>query len=153
MFLFNLHPATVHFPIALLMIASISGLLYLFWHPKLELRDSTWWTMAVGWLGALLATLTGLLDQASLPPRPPYQATLDWHITTGLASVFIYGTLLYQRWVYKPKAENTSITDFLDEPSARLWIAALLIIGVFLVFLSSWHGGQLVYRWGVNVGQ
>jgi len=151
MFSFNLHPATVHFPITLLIIASIAGLLYLFWHPQPELRHSTWWAMTIGWLGALLAIGTGLLDQANLPPRPPYQATLNWHITTGLALLVSYGVLLYQRWLYKPKSEL--ITDLLDEPSARYWIALLLVLGVFLVILSSWHGGQLVYKWHVNVGR
>ena len=81
----NLHPATVHFPIAFLLLASGAGLLYMYWRPLEVLRTLTWWPMLLGWLGALVAMLTGLLAQSGLPPQAPYRATLNWHITSGLA--------------------------------------------------------------------
>ena len=70
----NLHPATVHFPIAFLLLASGAGLLYMYWRPLDVLRTLTWWPMLLGWLGALVAILTGLLAQSGLPPEAPYRA-------------------------------------------------------------------------------
>jgi len=145
---FNLHPATVHFPIAWLIMSSVMGLLYLYWHEQAELRNLTWTTMYIGWIAGLVAVITGLLDQANLPPRPPYEKVLNWHIGTGLAVLLVYGILIYQKWIYRPKDKN-----ILDEPSARGWLTLLLILGIYLLVLSSWHGGQLVYGWGVNVRQ
>lgn len=56
--------------------------------------------MGLGWIGAIVAALTGLLAQRGLPPQAPYQAILNWHTTTGLAQIVVYGLLLYQQWRY-----------------------------------------------------
>ena len=40
--LVELHPAMVHFPIAFFMLATVAGLLYLFWQPRDTLRLLTW---------------------------------------------------------------------------------------------------------------
>ncbi len=158
----NLHPATVHFPIAFLLLASGAGLLYIYWRPLEVLRTLTWWPMLLGWLGALVAMLTGLLAQSGLPPAAPYRATLNWHITTGLALWVLYGLLLYWQWLYqkKPprrtKAATQAVTpppDLLQQPALRWRVTLLLLTGIFLVLASGWNGGKLVYTWGVNVLQ
>lgn len=154
----TLHPATVHFPIALLMLASVAGLLYLYWQPHSTLLLLTWWPMRLGWIGAAAAVLTGLLAQRGLPPQAPYHNILNWHIGTGLALLVNYGLLLYQVWIYdsarSSKARTRrgiSATHLLADPQARVWSSFLLITGVVLLFASGWNGGQLVYEWGVNV--
>ncbi len=163
----HIHPAAVHFPIAFLLCASAAGLLYLYAQPKPELRILTWWLMLLGWIATAVAILTGLLAQRKLPPQPPYKLLLNWHISTGLALLVVYGTLLYWRWLRragrqkhrrKPVQTKNRVRqerierDFLlDDPSARLWITILLIAGALLVIASGWNGGRLVYEWGVNV--
>src|ERR1700712_4548060 len=102
----TLHPTTVHFPIALLMVASVAGLLYLYWQPHSTLLTLTWWPMRLGWIGAAAAVLTGLLAQRGLPPQAPYLGILNWHIGTGLALLVNYGLLLYQAWVYNSVRAN-----------------------------------------------
>jgi len=154
----NVHPATVHFPIAFLLLASGAALLYLYWRPLTVLHSLTWWPMRLGWLGTLVAMLTGLLAQSGLPPQAPYRATLNWHITTGLALWVLYGALLYWQWLLsKPptrrrKSSATDApTDLLQRPQARLRLTLLLLSGIILVLASGWNGGKLVYTWGVNV--
>lgn len=154
----TLHPATVHFPIAFLLLASVAGLLYLYWQSNATLLLLTWWPMRLGWLGTVAAVLTGLLAQSGLPPQAPYQNVLNWHIGTGLALLVDYGLLLYQAWVYdsaRARKERVrhgvNAAHLLDDARARVTITLLLIAGIVLLFASGWNGGRLVYEWGVNV--
>jgi len=155
----ELHPAIVHFPIALFLLATTSGLLYLFWKPLGALRILTWVPMLLGEIAGLVAVLTGLLAQSGLPPDAPYRGVLNLHIGAGLAQLVVYGFLLYRRWLFdKAKARRArekagvNYADLLDAPSARVWIGLLLVVGALLVALAGWNGGRLVYEWGVNVG-
>lgn len=150
----NLHPATVHFPIAFLLLASGAGLLYLYWRPHEVLRTLTWWPMLLGWLGTLVAILSGLLAQSPLPPQAPYRTILNWHISTGLALWVTYGYLLYQRWIYgkaRPRQKSVRPADPLLAPAARGWLTLFLLLGIIFVISSGYNGGILVYKWGVNV--
>jgi uncharacterized membrane protein len=154
----HLHPPTVHFPIALLIVASAAGLLYLYGRRLPALLILTWWTMSAGWLAGGVAVLTGLLAQSGLPPAAPYRGVLNWHTGTGLALLVVYGWLLYRRWLFsKPSAQRArqrtgvNYSDLLDDPQARFGCTLLLILGMSLVVASGWNGGRLVYEWGVNV--
>jgi uncharacterized membrane protein len=158
----TLHPPVVHFPIALLLLGSGAALLYLFgprWlgSGRSELLVLAWWPLRLGWLGVVLAVLTGLLDQSGLPPRAPYSQVLNAHISSGLAQLVVYGLLLYRHWLWSAKRRSIALEpqdgarDLLDWPAARGWVAVLLGVGIGLVVLSGWLGGVLVYVWGVNV--
>lgn len=160
----NIHPATVHFPIAFLLLASVAGLFYLYWRPLEVLRTLTWWPMALGWLGTLVALLSGLVAQSGLPPAAPYRGVLNWHITSGVALWVLYGLLLYWQWLFskKParrspsttaKAAVPASTDLLQSTEAKLRLTLLFLCGIMLVLASGWNGGKLVYTWGVNVLQ
>lgn len=156
----HLHPATVHFPIALLWVASAAGLAYLFWRPLPLLRTLTWSTMVLGWIACAVAIASGLVAQSGLPPQAPYRGVLNLHISAGLGVLLNYGALLYLGWLArrgrgaKPRrAAAPAAGDLLDDP-ARRWLAAtLLLLGALLVLLAGWNGGQLVFQWGVNVAQ
>lgn len=150
----TIHPPVVHFPIALLLLGSGAGLLYVAGLRHAELRVLTWWPLRLGWLGAAAAVLTGLLAQSGLPPRAPYSAVLNGHIGSGLALLGVYAIILYRQWLWGAKRHRRgpdAPEDLLDVPSARGWVAALLALGIALVALSGWLGGELVYTWGVNV--
>lgn len=168
----NLHPATVHFPIALLLLAAVSALLYLYWRQHPTLQSLVWWPMRLGWIGHGVAILTGLLAQSGLAPQAPYRALLNWHITTGLTSWVLFGLILYQHWLQQKRAASPRVgrsrplrkqsqkqmeppspppSDLLDLPTARLWLSVLLLLGIMLILASGWNGGRLVYTWGVNV--
>lgn len=151
--LITLHPATVHFPIALLLVGSLAGLVYLWWQKWDELRTLTWWTLFLGWIGAGVAAFTGVLAQGSLPPQAPYAAILNRHITSGLAVIVIYAVIFYRVWLYRNRRRPEDPTDLLDLPSTRLWLSALLLLGMALLTLGGWLGGELVYTWGANVGE
>ena len=154
----HLHPATVHFPIALLLLGSLLALIHLFRRPAADLRLAIWLLLGLGWLGGAVAVLTGLLAQVDLPPDAPYRAVLNLHIGTGLAVLLLYGFLLYRGWLYRgAKAQKARqkrgdpTADLLDDAGARGWIAAVVVLGALLIVATGWYGGQLVYQFGVNV--
>ena len=167
----HLHPAIVHFPIALLLLGSVTALVQLY-RPDLfvrwlDLRRTTWFLLGVGWIAVVPAVLSGLLAQSPLPPDAEYRLTLNWHTATGLGLLVLYGLLLYQGWIFrgakarkrraaKNKDGNTALSaqevvDLLDNPSSRLWLTVALLAGILLIFSTGWNGGILVYEWGVNV--
>ncbi len=159
--LVHLHPATVHFPIALLWVASAAGLAYLFWRPLPLLRTLTWSTMVLGWIACALAIATGLAAQSGLPPQAPYRGVLNLHISAGLGVLLVYGALLYLAWLAR-RGRGAKRTrgapapvpaDLLDDRARRWLVAALLVLGALLVLLAGWNGGQLVFQYGVNVAQ
>jgi uncharacterized membrane protein len=162
--LVHLHPATVHFPIALLLVASGAGLLHLLWRPLPWLRVLTWATMALGWLGAAVAILTGLLAQSGLPPQADYRPVLNLHISAALGVLVLYGLLLYMAWMAHRAAARpprrgpggalkSPPADLLLDDGRKWLLVGLLLLGMALVALAGWNGGQLVYQFGVNVGQ
>lgn len=157
-FLPHLHPATVHFPIALLLLGSALTLLKLWRWPPIDLKLTIWLLLGFGWIGGAVAVLTGLLAQANLPPDASYRPVLNFHIGAGLAVLAVYGFLLYRGWLYRGvkaqkarRARAIATTDLLDDVAARGWITAVVLIGASLIVATGWYGGQLVYTFGVNV--
>jgi uncharacterized membrane protein len=164
----HLHPAIVHFPIALLLLGSAVALVHLYrpggataW---IDLRRTAWLLIGLGWLATIPAILSGLLAQAPLPPDAPYRNVLNWHTATGIALLVFYGLLLYRAWIFqgakarkaraakqRGKGEEREVADLLDNPSARLWLTVALFGGIALIAATGWNGGILVYEWGVNV--
>lgn len=154
----HLHPATVHFPIALLLLGSLLALVHPFRRPAADLRLTIWLLLGLGWLGGAVAVLTGLLAQIDLPPDAPYRTVLNVHIGAGLAVLVIYGFLLYRGWLFRGararkarEKRGDPSADLLDDAGARGWIAAVVVLGALLIVATGWYGGQLVYQFGVNV--
>lgn len=154
----HLHPSSVHFPIAFLLLGSVLVILHLSRRAPFDLKLTIWLLLGAGWVGGVVAVLTGLLAQANLPPDAPYRTVLNLHIGAGLAVLVIYGFLLYRGWLYRgAKAQKVrqqrgvTSNDLLDDGSTRGWVAAIAVLGAALIVLTSWYGGQLVYEFGVNV--
>jgi len=154
----HLHPAIVHFPIALLLVGSVVALAHLYHWTAGELRPVAWFMLAVGWFGGIAAVLSGLVAQSGLPPDAPYRDVINWHIGTGLGQLVLFWFLLYRGWIYRTTRARTARAvrgrhnvDLLDDPSARMWVTVVLLAGILLIVATGWNGGILVYQWGVNV--
>ncbi len=134
------HPRVVHFPIAL----SIVGALFIVVG---ALRKQERWSgygqlsLLLGWLGIMVAVVTGLIDQASAPQSPDVAAVINQHITAGIALLIAVGLALYWPLVNKK----------LWTTSARWGYFALLAAVIILVLIEGWLGGRLVYHLRVGV--
>jgi uncharacterized membrane protein len=139
--LFPFHPRLVHFPIALGLV----GVVFVAWG---LVRNRPAWTtygrtsLVLGWLGLLLAALTGLIDQSRAPATPVVTNTIDLHITAGIGLILIFGLALY--WPLRDR-------KLFSSPGKRWAYLALLIAGALLILVEAWLGGQLVYKLGVGV--
>ena len=95
----------------------------------------------LAWIGVAFAALAGLVDLGRLAPDDPRRATINNHITSGVALLIINGLVVYLRFRWP---------DVISSP--RRWAyLALMTAGVAAVVLTGWLGGELVYTLKVGI--
>ena len=135
-----LHPAFVHFPIALVVTSFISDLLGRVFN-KASLRAAGFWSL-IGALifGAITAT-TGYYDMTRtrgvLGDTARY---VDFHEYAGFILIGAVVVLALWRILYARK-------DLM--PGFAYLIAAALVMG--MVLFQGWYGGEMVYSQGAGV--
>ena len=125
------------FPLGLLATAVIFDLLYLVFGNRL-LPTASYYMIAAGILGGLLAAIFGFIDWLALPNGSLAKNIGLWH---GLGNVLIVG-LFAISWFLR--GNNV---DFLPDSVAL----TLSFAGTVLALITGWIGGELVYRLGVGV--
>jgi len=129
-----IHPMLVAFPIGLLVFSLTCDLIQLSGWGGAVWADVALYTMAGGIVGALLAAVPGLIDLLSLSGRPK---TLGiWYMCINLLVVAIFAVDFWLRTT-EVATSNTPVL--------------LSVIGVALLCVSGWLGGQMVYVYGVAV--
>jgi len=134
-----LHPALVHFPIALVSFSFITDLLGRLFN-RSSLRSAGFWTLIGALLGGAGAAASGYFDSThdTLGETMRY---VDFHETAGWILVGALVVLTLWRWlVYARK----------DRPAGMIYlVAALLVVG--LTLFQGWYGGEMVYSQGAGV--
>ncbi|PDW01445.1 DUF2231 domain-containing protein [Candidatus Viridilinea mediisalina] len=144
----TLHPFTVHFPLALLLVSSLFALL------ALRTGRNAWATSAyhcllVGCLSGIVALLTGVADATRQVAGPDaiygndIMRLLNAHAFTSIAALACYTAALVRQ-----HRQPTIIADRL----ARRGYVGLHALGALLLLLSAWLGGRLVYSVGLGIG-
>lgn len=134
-----LHPMTVHFPIALYLLGVLLTLGYV-WRGRADYETFARWSFVLSGLATLVAALAGLVDQNQLAIDDPRRAQVNPHITGGVILLVINGLLVYMR------------LRWADVLISRRWsYLGLMGLGVVVVLVTAWLGGELVYRWRVGV--
>lgn len=145
--MYALHPASVHFPLGLLLASSLFTLI------ALRRGVPAWETSAyhcllVGWLAGVIALLTGTLDAARqlMGPDAPRDANLlSWvnaHAFVNIGALVVYGQALLRR------RRNPHL---LVAQETRRGYLGLHIGGALLLIIGGWLGGQLVYELGLGM--
>ena len=130
-----IHPMLVGIPIGLWTFSLVADLVY-----KLGLGDESWARTAYlciggGIVGALLAAVPGLLDLLSLSdPRAKRIGVL--HMSVNLVAVALFAISFLMRMNGVPGDTGPII---------------LSVLGVVILGVGGWLGGELVFRHGVAV--
>lgn len=144
----HVHPMLVHFPIALFVVAIL-----LFLYLQITNKDiSTSKCLAMTAVAALvLATVAAIaaaffgdiaLDAAidkGFPKDP-----LEEHETLAGITIALFGVLSL--------VQIFAIWKHISLAGMRGWIFLLvMVVGFASLATTAWHGGELVYKYGVNV--
>ncbi len=145
----NLHPAVVHFPLALLVTALFFDLLAIFSRGRRWLDHGATLLYCLATLGATAAWLSGLKAADSMWSMPgPAQAALSEHQDLGLqtmaAMLVLLAFRLFVAWLAR-KDQRTSLGVF----RVAAIVAAFAV--VVLAGVTADHGGALVYQHGMGV--
>jgi uncharacterized membrane protein len=139
----NWHPIFVHFTVALLSLAVLFSLAGMF------LREGTlkeqWLILARWdlWLGSAFAIVTALAGwdaYNTVAHDAPSHAAMTEHRNWALTTLFVF--VLLSVW---------SIWNHRKQRKAGALFAVILLAGGVLLASTAWHGGEVVYRYGLGV--
>jgi uncharacterized membrane protein len=131
------HPMLVALPIGLWIFSIVSDLIFKFGWGGPVWNDVAFYTLAGGIVGALIAALPGFIDLMELQ-NPKTMTIAIWHMFINLLAVALYCFNFLVR-MHRPPGDNLPIL--------------LSAIGIVLIIISGWLGGELVYVRGVAVKQ
>jgi uncharacterized membrane protein len=132
-----IHPMLVVFPIALWIFSLVCDLIGL-----CVATPAVWFTLALytmvgGLIGALSAAVPGLIDLLYYKGgAPPVKTIAITHMTINLTVVVLYAVNI---WLRTNGQESMKVPIILS------------IIGVGMIAVSGWLGGQMVHVYGVGV--
>lgn len=128
-----LHVMLIPLPLGLWIFSWVADLIYVSGWGE-QWRAVAFYTIGGGVVGALLAAIPGYFDYRSLTDSHPKKIA-TWHMTLNLTIVALFGLNLWMR------AVDIS------------WEGAFVLstLGVLLLGISGWLGGELVYKHGVGV--
>jgi uncharacterized membrane protein len=130
-----IHPMLIVLPVGLWILALVCDVVY-----TLGLGGALWENTALvavggGVAGALLAAVPGLIDLLSLK-EPKVRKIGLWHMALNLAAVAVFALNFWLRWQRGPAVDPPLL---------------LTLVGVALIGVSGWLGGEMVYVHGVAV--
>jgi uncharacterized membrane protein len=133
-----IHPMLIVFPLGLFPVAVIFDIIY--WITQNgQWADISFWLIAAGIIGGLLAAVFGLIDWLKIPPRTRAKSIGLLH---GGTNVIVVG-LFAVSWLLRRAHPSTPTTLEI----------VLGLIAVALAFFSGWLGGELVFRLNVGVDE
>jgi uncharacterized membrane protein len=141
-----IHQMLVPIPFGLLATAVIFDLIYLVWTNNPTMIVVSYWMIAAGIIGGLLAAPFGLIDYLAIP-----NGTRAKHVGAlhGVGNVVVL-VMFAGSWWLRYSATNPSNPD-LHVPSTTALI--LSFAGFALAGITGWLGGELVDRLGVGVDE
>ena len=133
-----IHPMLIPFPLALWVTSFVVDILFYFLrHPTLLLIAK--FMIAAGCLGAVAAAIPGIIDWLSIKNGEVKKAA-NWHARLNITALVVFAISLLLR-----------LGSYSGIVGRKLTIPFLLsLVGVILITISGWLGGELVFRYGVG---
>jgi len=136
-----IHPMLVVFPIGLWVFSLVCDLIRLSGVTGDAWSTVAFFSMVGGFVGALCAAVPGFIDLLYYKGgAPPVKKIALTHMAINLTVVVLYALNIWLR-----ASVRSSISTGMSTP------VVLSIIGVMLLVVSGWLGGQMVHVYGVSV--
>ena len=134
-----LHPATAHFPLALLLSTvawdAVAG-----WTGDPFWNRMAFWVLVAGLVASVPTLVTGLVEYAALGVEHPASPRANLHLSLVLVAVSLFGASALFR--------GADVLGEAADPVAALMTSGL---GAVVLMVGGWAGADLVYRYGVGV--
>src|SRR4051812_6984401 len=134
-----LHPMLVVFPLGLLTTSLVWDICRLA-TDSVRWGTISFWTIAAGVVGALLAAVPGFIDWLAIPRRSRARTVGLYHMVLNLAVLGLFVVSLIARWGGPRGYEFAGA-------GRMLWGW----IGVAIALVSAWLGGELIETLGISV--
>lgn len=145
----NLHPAVVHFPIALLLLATATDAVFLLRRRWRWLEGTAALLYITGALGALAAFLTGRQAADAMGPLSvPVQQLVNSHADWAERTLWLFAILALARAVLAMRDRRSAAATWLP---VRIGVLVVAIAGAAVLAQTADRGGSLVYGHGVAV--
>jgi uncharacterized membrane protein len=130
----------IPFPIGLWVFSLIADLIYL-WRGNPVWRDwIAFYCLLGGTIGAAAAAVPGLIDWATITDKAVVKIA-NWHARLNVIALLIFAASFYLR-----TASGASLVS-----GSYVVPVALSVLGVILITISGWLGGEMVFRHEVAV--
>ena len=138
-----IHPMIIPFPIALWVFSLVADVVYL-WRGNPVWKDwIAFYALLAGTIMAAVAAVPGLIDWLSLkePKIVKIAKIANWHARLNVVALLVFAGSFYLR-------TNAGAQLTGDNHTIPLLLSML---GVVLISISGWLGGELVFKHGVAV--
>ena len=133
-----IHPMLIPFPLALWTTSFVVDVLFYFLRYPALLSISKF-LIAAGSLGGLAAAIPGIIDWLSIK-NGEVKKVANWHARLNIIALIVFAISLLLR-----------MGRYSELVGRKLTIPFLLsLLGVILIAISGWLGGELVFRYGVG---
>ncbi len=134
------HPMIIPFPIALWVFSLVADVIFL-WRGNPVWRDYiAFYALLGGIIGAAVAAVPGVIDWLSLKDREVVKIA-NWHARLNVIALLIFAASFYLRTTGGSELVSGSHTIPFG----------LSVLGVILISISGWLGGEMVFKHGVAV--
>ncbi len=133
----RIHPMLIVFPLGLLAAAVVFDLIWL-GQRNPAFNVVSFWLLALGLIGGLIAAVFGIWDWFAIPPH-----TRAWRIGlihggANVVAVVCFAVSWFQR---------RGAPDMVPDTAALMWG----FVGLAIALFGGWLGGELVERLGIGV--
>jgi uncharacterized membrane protein len=133
------HPMLITLPLGLLGTAVIFDIIRAF-TDETDLAVASFYMLAAGIIGGLLAAVFGLVDWLAIPAGTRAKRIGLWH---GVGNVVVVALFTLSWLLRRGQAEY-------EPQGLAFWLG---VVAVLLALVTAWAGGELVERLGVGVDE
>lgn len=139
----NWHPLFVHFPIALLSMATVFFIALFFVGerpPEDQLRTLAYWNLWIGTGFAIIAAIAGWFAFNSVAHDSPSHAAMTDHRNWALVTLSVYIVMSIWGYFY-----------YKSERRINMVFTLTMFLAFILLVSTGWRGSEVVYRYGLGV--